>query len=1083
MVSESQDKDVSPKHAAESDKPESSVQVGVEERPTKSIYRLLLMTYFPSGFWSRLMTRILGDDFVIEIIRSYYTIPKDLSKDLLSSAMIDSKAEWICWQTGLALRYYGNVIFRVKEVLPNVAAASGNAIDYLQPSACKFLVNQEGSWCDIEVHKSSILEIFIPNHCIRIEKSDSTVHLITPNPEYVTKLLSLTVDHIDTLLEDWYPSLGTRFVHTSQGRFLVTRIVPCVHCMHQASQQETTKTTTSATSIDFQFNPGTPTGDRKDFLLFEERKVTSSHAGSKNSTGSGDSCYESASSSRKASSNVPESVEPSARINTTVGDENPVAYPVYCFLMEECILKGFEESKMRCPSHADLSLKRIAPDTVFVDLGQHYLIKADLLRRGKMLGRGAFGFVFRATIRGKGTSSNCVSEVAMKMLQPVDPGTGAKKSDNVAYKVAYSKWERDPMQHSCKAYCDARREISILLSLRHPHIVPLIGVCTKPLALILQLAPLGALDVLVKEYRRSGAQMDALVIQKILLQVSRALEYLHQQHIIYRDLKSENILVWKMYRPHEAMRRDEVADVDVKLADYGISRSTLPTGTKGFGGTEGFMAPEIMRFNGEEEYTEKVDCFSFGMFIYELIALRLPFEGQECVKDNVLDGGRPSLTQRDTLYPTNLLDLMVLCWSEAAKDRPTASQIVSIVSAPEFVHQLDTIPLVGCNAILSSDIVCHRSKEKEIWIGRLGKQTDVLSVDQHNFMEYKTIKTLNKVTITCIKCVGEEMWCGDSGSVVHVVASDTYDIKDRIKVSEALTAIKFMDYSPELDAVIICTTNGKVYSCDRSERLVTEMDNDGNSCLSITVVDSVTSLLSELWTGGSEGIMQIHKISISSGEVKQKEQVSHYDSRTPVLERNDVFHLVSDRTHVYAYLYPGCLIFQWDVREKRMLHQLDISKLAPCSESLMSISMEEQMSQDNCQVTCMSLMQEELFVCTTLGCVVVIESQSLRPVTVFRPHEHEIKAVLSFQDSDLLPRHADYRRTSSVSCKSTTSLEQEVQRKEEAGGGGASKFMVTIGKGSRNLMSRYVLNSLTDGDVSQSETFCAVFWNTESWQT
>lgn len=38
----------------------------------------------------------------------------------------------------------------------------------------------------------------------------------------------------------------------------------------------------------------------------------------------------------------------------------------------------------------------------------------------------------------------------------------------------------------------------------------------------------------------------------------------------------------------------------------GISRLTLPSGTKGFGGTEGFMAPEIMKYNGEEEYTEKV---------------------------------------------------------------------------------------------------------------------------------------------------------------------------------------------------------------------------------------------------------------------------------------------------------------------------------------------------------------------------------------------------------------------------------------------------------------------------------------------
>lgn len=55
----------------------------------------------------------------------------------------------------------------------------------------------------------------------------------------------------------------------------------------------------------------------------------------------------------------------------------------------------------------------------------------------------------------------------------------------------------------------------------------------------------------------------------------------------------------------------------MKLADYGISRSTLPTGTKGFGGTEGFMAPEIMRYNGEEEYTEKVNItmLSFPFFL------------------------------------------------------------------------------------------------------------------------------------------------------------------------------------------------------------------------------------------------------------------------------------------------------------------------------------------------------------------------------------------------------------------------------------------------------------------------------------
>ena len=41
----------------------------------------------------------------------------------------------------------------------------------------------------------------------------------------------MAVEHVDSLLEDWYPSLGTRFLHTSEGRMLVTRLVPCPRCL------------------------------------------------------------------------------------------------------------------------------------------------------------------------------------------------------------------------------------------------------------------------------------------------------------------------------------------------------------------------------------------------------------------------------------------------------------------------------------------------------------------------------------------------------------------------------------------------------------------------------------------------------------------------------------------------------------------------------------------------------------------------------------------------------------------------------------------------------------------------------------
>lgn len=87
------------------------------------------------------------------------------------------------------------------------------------------------------------------------------------------------------------------------------------------------------------------------------------------------------------------------------------------------------------------------------------------------------------------------------------------------FQGAQGKWERDPLQYASKAYTTARQELNILLSLRHPNIVPLVGVCTRPLALVLDLAPQGALDITLRHYRRSGAKLGAYTLQAIILQV------------------------------------------------------------------------------------------------------------------------------------------------------------------------------------------------------------------------------------------------------------------------------------------------------------------------------------------------------------------------------------------------------------------------------------------------------------------------------------------------------------------------------------------------------------------------------------
>lgn len=88
----------------------------------KSITRLLLMSYFPSGFWSRLMSRILADDTIVDIIRSFFILPKDIAQDIGLVKLLDFKAEWVLWQTGLQLKYGDITLFRMREVLPSSAA-------------------------------------------------------------------------------------------------------------------------------------------------------------------------------------------------------------------------------------------------------------------------------------------------------------------------------------------------------------------------------------------------------------------------------------------------------------------------------------------------------------------------------------------------------------------------------------------------------------------------------------------------------------------------------------------------------------------------------------------------------------------------------------------------------------------------------------------------------------------------------------------------------------------------------------------------------------------------------------------------
>ena len=274
------------------------------------------------------------------------------------------------------------------------------------------------------------------------------------------------------------------------------------------------------------------------------------------------------------------------------------------------------------------------------------------LTLSEKIGEGTYAEVFRGTWRGLDNVN-----VAVKVMH-VHPESGDSVFDE--------------------------KETKILQRLRHPNLVLLFGAGTMQDGkqfLVTEYVSLGDLSsVLLEEMQKGIPPFPVSRRFQYGIDIAKGMEFLHTKQIIHRDLKSANVLV--------------TSSGHCKITDFGVSRQLARRSTSfsswqgdetvgiemtSYLGSIAWMAPEIME-GRTTVYSEKVDVFSFGMVLYELITSRRPYMLGPVVRNaddvfHYLTRGVLPTVPSGNLAPACFTRLMKECCTVKSTERPSFTLI------------------------------------------------------------------------------------------------------------------------------------------------------------------------------------------------------------------------------------------------------------------------------------------------------------------------------------------------------------------------------------------------------------------------
>ncbi|XP_068219900.1 epidermal growth factor receptor isoform X3 [Palaemon carinicauda] len=273
----------------------------------------------------------------------------------------------------------------------------------------------------------------------------------------------------------------------------------------------------------------------------------------------------------------------------------------------------------------------LKPTNIKPNLAKLHIVKEAELRKGGILGYGAFGTVYKGVWVPEG--ENVKIPVAIKVLRE---GTGTNVNKEIL------------------------EEAYIMASVDHPNLLQLLAVCmTTQIMLVTQLMPLGCL---LDYVRNNKEKVGSKPLLNWCTQIARGMAYLEDRRLVHRDLAARNILV---QTPN-----------CVKITDFGLAK-LLDYNEDEYKAAGGKMPIKWLALECIQHriFTHKSDVWAFGVTVWEILTYGgRPYE-------DILAREVPDLLEKGERLPQpsictiDVYMLMIRCWMLDAESRPSFREL------------------------------------------------------------------------------------------------------------------------------------------------------------------------------------------------------------------------------------------------------------------------------------------------------------------------------------------------------------------------------------------------------------------------